>query len=247
MIYHLLQVPTNYELWIRLLFWDATVLIRLVNVVVELPTSHMLIADLVRILKTKTRTVADILGHIMRWLLHWQHRSNWYPSSLHQGHSLDLLRGVRLIEVSDGVRTFQSRLKQGLHGLTNVVFVTLHHLFIIISVIDNIILDRRTDLFDVWRLDQIRWYLVTLVELIGLPICSLSHITILQGRWTWGRARLLAHQSHHRRQWRWRLLLLRDLFVVRSVWELLIRHLMICFFFPDYKFDVFNLLLVHWR
>ena len=92
---------------------------------------------------------------------------------------------------------------------------------------------------------------MALIELKGLPISGLSDFGIgkttskaIQGGWPWGRARPLAHQSHHSRKRGWRLLLVHHLFVGCSVLALLFRHLFNRLIFPDLKFDVFDLLLL---
>ena len=153
----------------------------------------MLLADLIGVLDTIARAVL-VLEKTGCWLLllagcssrgrvaggedllHvWLLAAGSRGYALHLGHSMYLLRRVRLVEVRDRVRALLRRLQQGLHRLANVVLVTFN-LLIIVNVVN--IFNRLT--FILFKLIQIGCWrnlsVLTLIQLKGLPILLLASL-----------------------------------------------------------------------
>ena len=227
-----------------------------------LTASHMLVANLVCIVNVISWATL-ILMHTCRLLLFavrccrrkYAYILTTCNSTFHLSHSLDLLRRMWLVKVSDRMRTLLSRLHQSLHCLTYVVFVTFD-LIIYIIIIAHIVYILNSRALILFKLVQIcsrgNLFTLTLVQLEWLSVRDnfSGYIVILICRWaaslqswrSWRWTWLLAKESHH---WCERgcnflsILALHD----DTVGDLL-RDLLVSLGFSDFQLNVLNLLLL---
>ena len=142
----------------------------------------MLIANLICVVNVIPRATLILTHHACGLIL------TACNCALHLSHSLNLLRRVGLVKVSDRMRTFLSRLHQSLHCLAYVVFVTFDliiHIIIFIAHIVNIFDCRALILLKIVQICCRRHlFTLTLIQLEGLSVRdNFSRCTVILVGW----------------------------------------------------------------